>query len=52
MNSFEAQIVNGLKNEFEISSNKFDKLISKIAQQYIKGDITKSAMRELLTCLA
>lgn len=52
MNSFEAQIVNGLKKEFEVKNNKHDKLIAKIAQQYIKGDITKNAMNELLTCLA
>jgi hypothetical protein len=52
MNSFEMQIVNGLKKEFKIKGNKHDKLIAKIAQQYIKGDITKNAMQESLTCLA
>ena len=52
MNTFEMQIVNGLKKEFQIKGNKYDKLISKVANQYIKGDITKNAMHELLTCLA
>jgi hypothetical protein len=52
MNSFEMQIVNGLKKEFEIKGNKHDKLIAKIAQQYIKGNITKNAMQESLACLA
>lgn len=45
---FEAQLMNGLKEEFGITTNKYNKTIKLLIKQYVKGQINKQALSDIL----
>ena len=45
---FEAQLLNGLKNEFGITTAKHNKTIKLLVKQYIKGEISKQGLTSIL----
>lgn len=45
---FEAQLLNGLKSEFGITTAKHNKTIKLLIRQYIQGKITKEALTDIL----
>ena len=44
----EAQLVKGLKEEFNITSNKYNASIKVLVKQYVKGEISKQGLTDLL----
>ena len=49
---FEAQLVNGLKSEFGITTAKYNKTIKILVKQYVRGEITKQALTDILNGFA
>lgn len=45
---FEAQLVNGLKKDFGITTAKYNKTIKLLVRQYVKGEISKIGMTDIL----
>lgn len=45
---FEAQLLNGLKEEFNITTNHYNKSIKILIKQYIKGEINKQGLTDIL----
>lgn len=45
---FEAQLLNGLKKEFNITTAKHNKTIKILIKQYIKGEISKQGLTDIL----
>jgi hypothetical protein len=45
---FEAQLVNGLKKDFGITTEKYNKAIKLLVRQYVKGKISKVGMTDIL----
>ena len=45
---FEAQLVNGLKEEFGITNAKHNKTIKTLVKQYIRGEISKQGLTDIL----
>jgi hypothetical protein len=49
---FEAQLLNGLKEEFNITTAKHNKTIKVLVKQYIRGEITKQDLTDILNGFA
>jgi hypothetical protein len=45
---FEAQLLNGLKKEYGITTAKYNKTIKILIKQYIKGQISKQGLTNIL----
>lgn len=45
---FETQLLNGLKKDFNITTAKHNETIRILIKQYIKGEITKNNMLDIL----
>jgi hypothetical protein len=45
---FEAQLLNGLKKDFGITTAKHNKTIKILIKQYIKGEISKQSLTDIL----
>ena len=45
---FEAKLMNDLKEEFGIITNKYNKTIKLLVKQYVKGEISKSGLENIL----
>ena len=45
---FETQLLNGLKKDFNITTSKHNQSIRILIKQYIKGQITKNNMSNIL----
>ena len=52
MKSFEMELVNGLKKEFNITVDTYNKSIANLVKQYIKGQITKDSLSSILSGFA
>ena len=49
---FEEQLVNGLKKEFGITTNKYNKSIRLLVKQYVKKEISKAGITDILNGFA
>lgn len=49
---FEAQLLNGLKKDFGITTAKYNKTIKLLIKQYVKGEINKQGLTDILTGFA
>lgn len=45
---FEAQLIKGLKEDFNITTAKHNKTIKILVKQYIKGEISKQGLTDIL----
>lgn len=45
---FEAQLLEGLKKDFNIKTNKYNKTIKLLIKQYIRSEISKPALIDIL----
>ena len=45
---FEAQLMNSLKSDFDITTNKYNKTIKLLVRQYVTGKISKVGMIDIL----
>lgn len=45
---FETKLLNGLKKDFNITTTKHNKSIKILIRQYLKGQITKNNMSNIL----
>lgn len=45
---FEAQLMNSLKSDFGITTNKYNKTIKLLVRQYVTGKISKVGMIDIL----
>ena len=45
---FEAQLVKGLKEDFNITTERYNKTIRLLVKQYIKGEISKQGLTSIL----
>ena len=52
MKSFQMELVNGLKKDFNITVNTYDKSIAILIKKYIKGQITKDNLANILSGFA
>ena len=49
---FKAQLLNDLKKEFNITTNKYNKSIKILIEQYIRGEISKQRLTDILVGFA
>lgn len=52
MKSFQMELVNGLKKDFNITVDTYDKSIAALIKKYIKGQITKNNLLNILSGFA
>ena len=52
MKSFQIELVNGLKKDFNITVNTYDESIAILIKKYIKGQITKDNLSNILSGFA
>ena len=45
---FEAMLINCLKEEFGITTNKYNKTIKLLVKQYVRGEISKIGLEIIL----